>query len=99
MRLGKALKKILLFQAVWKLLCLGLVNPLFRDVYQTRMSAMGLSFNSGAFWSLLDPRAGLVFLLLFAAAALLAFYEASVTINIASLCRCGSCGLRRPCRK
>ncbi len=89
MRLGKALKKILLFQAVWKLLCLGLVNPLFRDVYQTRMSAMGLSFNSGAFWSLLDPRAGLVFLLLFAAAALLAFYEASVTINIASLCRCG----------
>lgn len=86
-RFWKALKKILLFELLWKLLCLGLVNPVFRDVYQTRMASVGLNFNGSAFWSFLDPRAGLLFLLLFIATSMLIFYEISVIINITALCR------------
>ena len=56
MGFGKALREILRFEAIWKLICLCLVNPLLREVYQTQVAAGGLQFNTGLVWILLDPK-------------------------------------------
>ena len=52
MGFGKALREILRFEAIWKLVCLCLVNPLLREVYQTQVAAGGLQFNTGLVWPL-----------------------------------------------
>ena len=89
MGFGKALREILRFEAIWKLICLCLVNPLLREVYQTQVAAGGLQFNTGLVWILLDPKQAVLFLLLFLAAAALIFYEYCVLINISVCCRRG----------
>ena len=35
MGFGKSIKEILRFELIWKLAVLGLVSPLFREIYQT----------------------------------------------------------------
>ena len=89
MGFGKALREILRFEAIWKIVCLCLVNPLLREVYQTQVAAGGLQFNTGLVWILLDPKQAVLFLLLFLAAAALIFYEYCVLINISVCCRRG----------
>ena len=51
MSLGKAVKKVLWFELIWKLLILGLINPLFREIYQTYVASTGahLQVPQGAF--------------------------------------------------
>ncbi len=83
------LKKIFLFEMLWKLLILGLVNPLFREIYQTYVASVGVSFNQNMIGTFLNAKGGLLFLLLFFGAALLNFYEYSVIINTIALCRQG----------
>ena len=68
---------------------LCLFNPLFREIYQSHVSYQGLRFNDRLVWTLLDLKSGVLFLLLFAGAALLVFYEFSVAVNITALCRRG----------
>ena len=89
MSLGKAVKKVLWFELIWKLLILGLINPLFREIYQTYVASTGVHFNQNMLLTFLDLKSGLLFLLLFFGAALLVFYEYSVIINTVSLCRQG----------
>ena len=89
MSLGKAVKKVLWFELIWKLLILGLINPLFREIYQTYVASTGIHFNQNMLLTFLDLKSGLLFLLLFFGAALLVFYEYSVIINTVSLCRQG----------
>ena len=38
MGFGKALREILRFEAIWKIVCLCLVNPLLREGYQTQVA-------------------------------------------------------------
>ncbi len=38
MSLGKAVKKVLWFELIWKVLVLGLINPLFRETSLCRQS-------------------------------------------------------------
>ena len=59
------LKKIFLFEMLWKLLILGLVNPLFREIYQTYVASVGVSFNQNMIGTFLNAKGGLLFLLLF----------------------------------
>ena len=83
----RALKETLRFELFWKLAVLGLVNPLFREIYQTYVASVGVRFNAGMLGAFLNLKGGLLFLLLFSGAALLVFYEYAVLINIAALCR------------
>ena len=75
MSLGKAVKKVLWFELIWKFLVLGLINPLFREIYQTYVASAGIHFNQNMLLTFLDLKSGLLFLLLFLGAALLVFYE------------------------
>lgn len=84
-----ALWQIVRFELLWKLAVLCLFNPLFREIYQSHVSYQGLRFNDRLVWTLLDLKSGMLFLLLFAGAALLVFYEFSVAVNITALCRRG----------
>ncbi len=89
MSLGKAVKRVLWFELIWKLIILGLVNPLFREIYQTYVASAGIRFNQNMLLSFLDLKVGVLFLLLFLGAALLIFYEYSVIINTVTLYRQG----------
>lgn len=89
MRFGKAVRTVLLFELLWKFLILGLVNPLFREVYQTYAASVGLRFNQNILGAFLNWKGAALFLLLFSGAALLIFYEYAVIINIAALRRQG----------
>jgi len=88
-RFSCALWQIVRFELLWKLVVLCLFNPLFREIYQSHVSYQGLRFNDRLVWTLLDLKSGVLFLLLFAGAALLVFYEFSVAVNITALCRRG----------
>lgn len=88
-RFSCALWQIVRFELLWKLAVLCLFNPLFREIYQSHVSYQGLRFNDRLVWTLLDLKSGVLFLLLFAGAALLVFYEFSVAVNITALCRRG----------
>ncbi|MDE7221600.1 MAG: glycerophosphoryl diester phosphodiesterase membrane domain-containing protein [Oscillospiraceae bacterium] len=83
----RSVKDILRFEALWKLAILGLINPLFREIYQTYVASVGVSFNQGMLRTFLNLKGGLLFLLLFFGAAALVFYEHCVVIHIAALCR------------
>lgn len=89
MKLGRTVKEILRFELLWKLVILGLVNPLFREIYQTYVASVGVSFNQNMLGTFLNLKGGLLFLLLFFGAAALAYYEFSVLLNITALCRQG----------
>lgn len=89
MRFRNALWEIVRFEAVWKLAVLCLFHPLFRGLFQTYVSASGLSFNGGILWSFLDLKGALLFLLLFLGTALLIFYEYSTAVTLTVLCRRG----------
>ena len=89
MGFGKSIKEILRFELIWKLAVLGLVSPLFREIYQTYVASVGVSFNQDMLGTFLNLKGGLLFLLLFFGAAALVYYEYCVTIHIAALCRRG----------
>lgn len=89
MGFGRALKEILRFELLWKLAFFCLINPLFRGTYQSYVSTAGLSLNAGIVWTFFSLKGGVLFLALFLGAAWLAFYEYSVIIRIACLCRQG----------
>ena len=82
MRFGKAVRTVLLFELLWKFLILGLVNPLFREIYQTYAASVGLRFNQNILGAFLNWKGAALFLLLFSGAALLIFYEYAVIIDI-----------------
>ena len=65
MGMRKAIKEILWFELLWKLAILGVVNPLFREIYQTYVASVGVSFNGSMVWTFLNLKGGLLFLLLF----------------------------------
>lgn len=90
MRFGKAVRTVLFFELIWKLLILGLVNPLFREVYQTYAASIGVRFNQNVLGVFLNWKGAALFLILFFGAALLIFYEYAVIINITVLRRQGS---------
>ena len=89
MGFGKSIKEILRFELIWKLAVLGLVSPLFREIYQTYVASVGVSFNQDMLGTFLNLKGGLLFLLLFFGAAALVYYEYCVAIHIAALCRRG----------
>ncbi len=88
--LGRAVAEGLRFELLWKLIFLLLLNPLFGGVYRSFTASAGLRFNGGAVWAfLLSPLGVALFLALFFGAALLTFYEYSVLLRLAALCREG----------
>ena len=89
MGLKKAVWEVLRFELLWKLVFFFLINPLFSGAYHAYVSMEGLSFNGGILWTFLSLKGGALFLLLFSGAAWLIFYEYSVIIRIAALCRQG----------
>ena len=88
MKLKRAVWSVLKFELVWKLLTL-IISPLFDQVYQTYVSSVGVSFNANVLGTFLNLKGALIFLALFLAAGLLAFYELSVVIRLAALSRQG----------
>ena len=89
MRCWRAVREMIRFEILWKLLFFLLINPVFRDVYQTYVASVGLSFNGGMLWTFLTPKVALIFLALLLGAGCLVFYEYCVAIRIAALCRRG----------
>lgn len=89
MKLKRAVWSVLKFELVWKLLTLIIITPLFDQVYQTYVSSVGVSFNANVLGTFLNLKGALIFLALFLAAGLLAFYELSVVIRLAALSRQG----------
>ena len=89
MKLRRAVWSVLKFELVWKLLTLMVISPLFDQVYQTYVSSVGVSFNGNVLGTFLNLKGGLIFLALFFAAGLLAFYELSVVIRLTALSRQG----------
>ena len=89
MKLKRAVWSVLKFELVWKLLTLIIITPLFDQVYQTYVSSVGMSFNANVLGTFLNLKGALIFLALFLAAGLLAFYELSVVIRLAALSRQG----------
>lgn len=89
MKLKRAVWSVLKFELVWKLLTLIIITPLFDQVYQTYVSSVGVSFNANVLGTFLNLKGTLIFLALFLAAGLLAFYELSVVIRLAALSRQG----------
>ena len=87
MGLKKAVWEVLRFELLWKLVFFFLINPLFSGAYHAYVSMEGLSFNGGILWTFLSLKGGALFLLLFSGAAWLIFYDYSVIIRIAALCR------------
>lgn len=86
MRIGKTVKSVLWFELVWKLIVLGVVNPLFREIYQTYVASVGVSFNKNMLGTFFNLKGGVIFLLLFFGAAGLIFYEYCAVINITVCC-------------
>ena len=89
MKLKRAVWSVLKFELVWKLLTLIIITPLFDQVYQTYVSSVGVSFNANVLGTFLNLKGALIFLALFLAAGLLAFYELSVVIRLAARSRQG----------
>lgn len=89
MNLKRAVWSVLKFEFVWKLLTLVIISPLFDQIYQTYVSSVGVSFNANVLGTFLNLKGGLIFLALFFAAGLLAFYELSVVIRLVALSRQG----------
>lgn len=89
MNLKRAVWSVLKFEFVWKLLTLVIISPLFDQIYQTYVSSVGVSFNGNVLGTFLNLKGGLIFLALFFAAGLLAFYELSVVIRLTALSRQG----------
>ena len=89
MKLRKTIQRILWFELFWKLAILGIVNPLFREIYQTYVASVGVSFNLNMLGTFLNLKGGLLFLGLFFGAALLVYYEYCVVVHITALCRRG----------
>ena len=89
MKLKRAVWSVLKFELVWKLLTLIIISPLFDQVYQTYVSSVGVSFNANVLGTFLNLKGALIFLALFLAAGLLAFYELSVVSRLAALSRQG----------
>ena len=80
---------MLKFELLWKLLTLVVISPLLREIYQTYVSSVGISFNADVLGTFLNLKGALIFLALFFAAGLLAFYELSVVIRLVALARQG----------
>ena len=89
MKLRRAVWSVLKFELVWKPLTLVVVSPLLNQIYQTYVSSVGVSFNANVLGTFLNLKGGLIFLALFFAAGLLAFYELSVVIRLVALSRQG----------
>ena len=89
MRVIRGLGKLAWFELIWKALILGIVSPLFRDLYQGYIASVGVSFNSGVFNALLSPKGALLFAALFLAAAGLIFFELTVALQILERARRG----------
>ena len=73
MRCWRAVREMIRFEILWKLLFFLLINPVFRDVYQTYVASVGLSFNGGMLWTFLTPKVALIFLALLLGAGCLYF--------------------------
>ena len=89
MKLRNAVWSVLKFELIWKLATLVLISPLLREIYQTYVSSVGVSFNADVLGTFLNLKGALIFLLVFFAAGLLAFYELSVVIRLVALSRQG----------
>ena len=90
MKLRNAVWSVLKFELLWKLVTLVVISPLLREIYQTYVSSVGISFNADVLGTFLNLKGALIFLALFFAAGLLAFYELSVVIRLVALARCSS---------
>lgn len=90
MKFGRALREVVRFEILYKLFILCLVNPVMREIYQTYISSVGVSFNARIVGIFLNLKGAFIFLLLFFTAAFLIFFELSVVIRIVALCRAGA---------
>ena len=88
-KLRNAVWSVLKFELLWKLVTLVVISPLLREIYQTYVSSVGISFNADVLGTFLNLKGALIFLALFFAAGLLAFYELSVVIRLVALARQG----------
>lgn len=82
----RAVKEVLKFEVIFKLITLALVNPLLNEIYQTYVSSKGVSFNKDIIGTFMSVKGALIFLSLFFLAAIYVFYELSVVINLVMLC-------------
>lgn len=87
MKFGRALREVVRFEILYKLFILCLVNPVMREIYQTYISSVGVSFNAQIVGIFLNLKGAFIFLLLFFTAAFLIFFELSVVVRIVALCR------------
>lgn len=90
MKFGRALREVVRFEILYKLFILCLVNPVMREIYQTYISSVGVSFNAQIVGIFLNLKGAFIFLLLFFTAAFLIFFELSVVVRIVALCRAGA---------
>lgn len=90
MKFGRALREVVRFEILYKLFILCLVNPVMREIYQTYISSVGVSFNARIVGIFLNLKGAFIFLLLFFTAAFLIFFELSVVVRIVALCRAGA---------
>ena len=88
MKFGRALREVVRFEILYKLFILCLVNPVMREIYQTYISSVGVSFNARIVGIFLNLKGAFIFLLLFFTAAFLIFFELSVVVRIVALCPC-----------
>lgn len=88
-KLRNAVWSVLKFELLWKLVTLVVISPLLWEIYQTYVSSVGISFNADVLGTFLNLKGALIFLALFFAAGLLAFYELSVVIRLVALARQG----------
>ena len=97
MKLRNAVWSVLKFELLWKLVTLVVISPLLREIYQTYVSSVGISFNADVLGTFLNLKGALIFLALFFAAGLLAFYELSVVIRLVAWWPSPARGRRSPC--
>ena len=54
MKLRNAVWSVLKFELLWKLVTLVVISPLLREIYQTYVSSVGISFNADVLGTFLN---------------------------------------------
>ena len=71
MKFGRALREVVRFEVLYKLFVLCLVNPAMREIYQTYVSSVGVSFNAQMLGTFLNLKGGLLLSLIHISCAVL----------------------------
>lgn len=89
MGLKRALKEILKFEILYKLITLGAVNPFLNEIYQTYVSSRGVAFNVNILSSFLQIKGLIIFIGLIICSMYIVFYELCVIVNLIAFSKTG----------